>query len=213
MCEVIPDFQNISMENIGPDNKKMIVGTAPKAENLAVKFNNWNKLCADYDYIDTDENHESDSKIKWYSSYTLDGDYVYTGVKGREFLCDTDGIYVRFTITPKDSFGIAGEIMYSETAYVSKGGGLVVKSVAEKRADGKITVNVMIENKDVKERTVLAFLYENSGSDVKKLVSCDSGIASVPAGKYVSFELTVPEGDGSIKTSVLSQRGVVPLTP
>lgn len=201
--EAVGSFDNINMNEIGPDNKERITGSAPVALNPEISCSGWNLLEAEYEFSDEDGHHESSSEIKWYKSYTPDGEYEYTGHMGRKYISSDDGVYVKYSVTPRDEFGICGESVYSEPVFAAEGMGLQVLMFNENADGDTLRVSMTIENKSMSEKRALVIVYCTEGDAVKRLKDISCRIVDVPSGKISSVEIEVPCSEGAIKKTVV----------
>jgi hypothetical protein len=102
-------FDTSEMENI-----------APEAQNVAISGNLWTgeTLLGSYTFFDEDEGQtEGNSTYQWLASDTPDGEYMVIEGETNKTLYLTDalnGKYIKFAVTPKDSWKLEGEVAMSE---------------------------------------------------------------------------------------------------
>ena len=92
---------------------------APKAEQLSLSGCQMagERLNLSYSYFDEDGDAEKNSTYAWYLSDSENGEYeLITSAVERSLplLAEYDQQYIKASVTPKDAFGSAGEVVFSQ---------------------------------------------------------------------------------------------------
>lgn len=99
--------------------------TAPVVENVRIEGAAMvrSTLTGDYDFSDADGDEEGTSEYRWYISDTEDGEYALLSGEIGKTMTIPDfyaGKYIKFEITPIDSYGSRGESVQSEPVAISE---------------------------------------------------------------------------------------------